>query len=669
MVAGDFGEGRVVAVPLITENSIQRVQDSSDIVEVVESYGVKLKRTGSSFQAVCPFHNEKTPSFNVNPQLQIFKCFGCGVGGGVIKFVQLMERCEFPEAVERLATRAGVTLEYESGRNGDSEKKLANRDRKQALLWACRQAFEYFRAALSAEREGALARDYLLSRGFKQETIDGWGLGWAPDSWDGLLNVYLRKVVALSGEHKADEAKKVGLEAGIFRFSEEKERIYDAFRGRVIFPIFDLQERPIGFGARVLVEKPEAGGKYINTSETPLFMKRSLLFGLNFAAKEIGLTKIAIVVEGYTDTIMCHQYGIRNVVATLGTALTVEHIRLLKRYIHNEGRVVALFDNDNAGKKATRRAIELFMEEDVNLWVLSSLEVKDAGEFLPKFGEARFREFLESAKESFAFVVEEELGSRDFSHDLGGKTVAIERIMELVNRCPNALRRSIMRAKVAEVAGINEEMLPVPEVRNRSRYRAEKTNIGEPGLAEKERFAQTERSSVPLIIDAPKQARKKAERRLLHYMFSDRGWCSEIVDRYPPDEWFEEAEHMCAILIRDEWFITEDDSIRIERLLEKAVKEEVKELLLDFVDFAESGSRERTGSGAAGNAETLNEKELQEILFWIRIDGLKERRQEINAEYAQAELAGAKEIADRLLLEKLSLEKEIRGLNNSETTN
>ena len=658
-------EGLVFVVPLITENSIQRVQDSSDIVEVVESYGVKLKRSGSSFQAVCPFHNEKTPSFNVNPQMQIFKCFGCGVGGGVIKFVQLMERCEFPEAVERLAGRAGITLEYEAGRNGDSEKKTVNRDRKQALLWACRQAFEYFRAALGSEREGAVAREYLQSRGFRQETIDGWGLGWAPDSWDGLLNAYLRKVVALGGEHKTEEAKKVGLEAGIFRFSEEKERIYDAFRGRVIFPIFDLQERPIGFGARVLVEKPEAGGKYINTSETPLFMKRSLLFGLNFAAKEIGLSRTAIVVEGYTDTIMCHQYGIRNVVATLGTALTVEHIRLLKRYIHNDGKVVALFDNDNAGKKATMRAIELFMEEDVNLWVLSSLEVKDAGEFLPKFGEEKFREFLQSAKESFAFVVEQELGGRDFSNDLGGKTSAIEKIMELVNCCPNSLRRSIMRAKVAEVAGINEEMLPVPEGRSKQRYRSERDEDQHADRSRSKSLAGG-KTSVPLIVDAPKQARMKAERRLLHYMFADREWCSEIVDRYPPDEWFEEAEHLCAILIRDEWFASEVDSIRIERLLEKTVREDVKELLLDFVDFSGSGAQRGASPGAGVGDETLNAGELHEILLRIRIEGLKERRQEISAEYAQAELAGAKETADRLLLEKLHLEKEIRGLNNSE---
>ena len=652
-------------MPLISENSIQRVQDSSDIVDIVESYGVKLKRTGSSFLAVCPFHNEKTPSFNVNPQLQIFKCFGCGVGGSAIKFVQLMERCEFPEAIEKLATRAGVTLEYENGRVADPAQAGVNKDKKQALLWACKQAFDYFRAALADDREGAAAREYLLSRGFKKETITGWGLGWAPERWEGLLNSYLKRVVALSGDHKVEQAKEIGLEAGIFRQKDQSDKVYDAFRGRVMFPIFDLQERPIGFGGRVLEEKPESGGKYINTSETPLFMKRNLLFGLNFAAKEIGLTKTAIVVEGYTDTIMCHQYGIRNVVATLGTSLTVEHIRLLKRYIHNDGKVLALFDNDSAGKKATMRAIDLFMEEDVNLWVLSSLEVKDAGEFLPKFGADRFKEFIAGAKESFAYVIEEELGSKDFSGDLGGKTAAIESIMDLVNLCPNLLRRNMMRSKVAEVAGVSENSLPEPKENRRTRYQDSSASDFQKFSRDKGSGSKPKQYASPIIIDAQKQGKLRAEDRLLRYMFLDRQWCDKIVDEYPPDEWYGEVEHLCATLIRDEWFGSNEKRIRVERLLEKTVNEGVKGLLLNFVDFAYSSDKDKHGVKSVGEDESLNAAELDDILSRIRIDGLKDRRDGLSAEHARAELSGNKELADTLLLEKMKIEKEIRGLNIS----
>lgn len=654
-------------MPFIKESSIQRIQENSDIVSVVESYGIKLKRSGSSFLAVCPFHNEKTPSFNVNPQLQIFKCFGCGVGGGVIKFVQLMERCEFPEAVEKLASISGVELEYEQAaeRPGSAGKQATgSRDKKQAVRWACKQAFEYFRASYKDEVEGRRAREYLFARGFNRETVDGWGLGWAPDKWNGLLERYQRRVVALSGEHKREKSLAIGLEAGIFRKKEENQNYYDAFRNRVMFPIFDMQNRPIGFGGRVLEEKPASGGKYINTTETPVFAKRTLLFGLNFAAKEIGLTRTAIVVEGYTDTIMCHQFGVRNVVATLGTSLTVEHVKLLRRYIHNDGKVIALFDNDGAGKKATRRAIDIFMEEDVSLWVLSSLEVKDAGEFLPQFGVERFREFLSTARESFAYIVDEELG-RDFSSDISGKTAAIERVMELVNRCPNLLHRGIMRKKVAEIAGVSEETLPQPLTKKGFGVQSRDSALqGKMDFAREYSGDRTGRSpSVPVILEAKKQGRLKAEDRLLKYMFLQREWCDRIVDQYPPDEWFGETEHLCAALLRDAWFETANRKLQVEKLLEKTVNEDIKGKLLDFIGCAFSDGAGMSGVGSVGEDESLSDTELEDILSRIRTDELKERRDELTAEHAKAELDGNHDLADRLLVEKMMLEKQIRSLS------
>ncbi len=244
---------------LISEDCLRRVQEATDIVALAESYGLKLKRTGSSFLALCPFHNEKSPSFNINPQMQIFKCFGCGVGGGVFKFVQLMERCEFVEAVELCAQRSGIELVYD-GRTSPGQKGQGDDPRK-ALRWANRIAFDYFRASLADPLEGKVARDYLLSRGFTQETINVWGLGWSPDRWDGLLQYYMHEVESRGGAHKKDKALRVGIEAGIFRHNDEADRTYDAFRGRVMFPILDMQMRPVGFGGRVFEEKPEAGGE------------------------------------------------------------------------------------------------------------------------------------------------------------------------------------------------------------------------------------------------------------------------------------------------------------------------------------------------------------------------------------------------------------------------
>ena len=637
-------------VALITEECLRRVQEASDIVALAESYGLKLRRSGSSFLAVCPFHNEKTPSFNINPQLQIFKCFGCGVGGGAFKFVQLMERCEFPEAVELLAQRAGIELAHEvdrSGRAGAGGNRSGADDSRKALRWANRLAFEYFRRCLEDEKEGRAAREYLLGRGFTPETIAAWGLGWAPDSWDGLLNFYLRELESRGGLHKRDKALKVGCEAGIFRFNEEKDRVYDAFRGRVMFPIFDNQQRPVGFGGRVLEEKPEAGGKYLNTSETPLFQKRGLLFGLNCAAKEIGLSRTAIVVEGYTDTIMCHQYGVRNVVATLGTSLTHEHVRLLRRYIQNEGKVVALFDSDNAGRKATERAVEIFMEEGVTLHVLQNLEVKDAGEYLPKYGAEAFQKFLTSAKDSFSYALERTLG-QDFGGDLGRKAASVETLMTLVNRCPNAIRRQMMRRRVAEVAGVDEETLPLPEARALpdqaqapgNRKGLKPTGDGSAALE------AGKRTTVPVLLEARRQGRIRAEKRLLNYMFEDGKWSALVCDEYPPDEWLSHGAHEAAKLLRDAWLAGERP--RLENILIKVVDEEVREFLIGLIDHGE-GAR-------------LSEDELRDILNRLRVEELEERKAALVGRRHEAESAGDREEVGRLLVQTVGIDREIRKL-------
>jgi len=619
-------------VPLISEDSLRKVQEASDIVGLAESYGLKLKRTGSSFLAICPFHNEKTPSFNINPQMQIFKCFGCGVGGGSIKFVQLMERCEFPEAVELLANKSGIDLEYEGG--STAQEASGKSDNRKALRWANRIALEYFRRALKDPREGRVAREYLLSRGFNEETIAAWGLGWSPDLWDGLMNYYLSSLERMGGAHKREKAIEVGREAGIFRYNEEKDRTYDAFRGRVMFPIFDNQQRPIGFGGRVLEEKPEAGGKYLNTSETPVFQKRSLLFGLNFAAKEIGLTKTAIVVEGYTDTIMCHQYGIRNVVATLGTSLTHEHVRLLRRYIQNEGRVVALFDNDNAGKKATDRAIEIFMEEGVTLHVLQNLDVKDAGEYLPKYGAEAFNEFLGKAKDSFSFALEKHLG-QNFSGDLGRKAAAVEALMELVNRCPNAIRREMMRGKVAEVAGVPEETLPQPDVR-KSAYLDPKED--------KPFKSKSFTEHIPLKIDPRKEGVVKTEKRLLYYIYAEKEWCDKICDVFPPCEWFDHSACNAAEILRDEWF--KGQKPKLEDILLRVVDEPVREVLIDLID---------TDKGPE-----LRDEELNSLLNKVEVLKLEERKQSLELLKHDALAESDNERLDKLLVESIEIDRKIR---------
>ncbi|MCC8179992.1 MAG: DNA primase, partial [Planctomycetes bacterium] len=443
---------------LYSQDFLERVRSANELSQVVGSYNVQLKRAGSNLLGLCPFHNEKTPSFNIRPAEQFFRCFGCGAKGDVFRFVQMMERIEFPEAVKILAERAGLQLEFESP--AAARQAVKQSETKSALLWCTSRALDYYEENLY-KPNGAAALEYLLNRGFTRETITRWRLGWAPDSWDGLCGFLLKNAKDSQQKEKVMEYAR---QAGVVRAKEMERgsvRYYDAFRGRVMFPITDIQARPIAFGGRLLEEKPDAGGKYINSSEGRLFEKRKVLFGLSQAAKEIALTGKAVVVEGYTDVVMCHQYGIKNVVATLGTSLTEDHIALLRRHVSAKGGVVAFFDSDAAGEKATRRAIGLFMAEDVPLLVAGGLEPKDAADYLPVHGSERFSRHIEMAEDGFIHVLNRTIGAAK-GRDVGALGNAVREVMELVNTCPDAVKRAIMRHRVAAEAGVPEETLPKP---------------------------------------------------------------------------------------------------------------------------------------------------------------------------------------------------------------
>lgn len=627
-------------MPRIKEDCLRRVQDASDIVAIAESYGLKLRRVGSNFSALCPFHKEKTPSFNLNPKLQIFKCFGCGEAGGVIKFVQKMERCEFVEAVGQLAQRAGITLEYEGGA---APRGAPAADAKKPLYWANKVAYAYFRRCLGDDaRGGGRAREYLRGRGFTDDTVNAWGLGWAPDEWDGLLNFCAAEVRRHSSdESKVEKAARFGVEAGVFRYNQEKKRTYDTFRGRVMFTIFDAQNRPVAFGGRVFEEKPDNGGKYINTPETPLFEKRKTLFGLNYAAKEIGASKQAIVVEGYVDTIMCHQHGIRNVVATLGTALTPEHVALLRRYVGPDGRVVALFDADEAGRRATERAVDVFMEKDLPLSVLQGLEVKDAGEFLPKFGAEKFREFLATAKDSFLYVLENHLG-RNFGDDLAAKSAAVAKVMATVNLCPNAIRRQLMRQKVAELARVDENLLPTPAPARPGAARAESPATAAPAAA-----GAPGPSPLGAVLEPGRKRQRQSERLLLRYMAADANWCAHVADVFPPDEWHFSDMHQVAAMLRDAW--QSGRAPDLSMMLLQTTDEDVRAVLIDLVEPATSPE--------------LTDEELRTLLQRIAGGDAQARRRALEERLAQAESRGDDAATAELLRELSDLNRQLRNLD------
>ncbi|WP_446898762.1 DNA primase [Clostridium sp. LBM24168] len=354
---------------MISEDVIQKVKDENDIVDVI-SESVKLKRTGRNYIGLCPFHHEKTPSFSVSGDKQIYKCFGCGEAGNVITFIMKTKNLSFPEAVELLADRANIDIDY------DEDKNRSRRNSFKKLYRLNVEAARYFFSCLKRNEK---ARNYLLNREITTNTMRRFGLGYSVDSWNAMLK-YLRK----RGFTELDMLS-VGL---IIR--NRQGNYYDRFRNRIIFPVFDYRGRIIGFGGRVMDDsKP----KYLNSPETSLFKKGTNLYGLNFAIKN-NISKTLIIVEGYMDCISLHQYGITNTVASLGTALTTGQAKLMKRYVD---KVIIAYDSDTAGQMATLRGLNILKNVGLDVRVLLIPMGKDPDEFIRKNGKEKFLRLIEKS--------------------------------------------------------------------------------------------------------------------------------------------------------------------------------------------------------------------------------------------------------------------------------
>lgn len=364
-------------MPWYTEEQIEEVRAANDIVNVIGSY-VKLKRSGGSYTGLCPFHNEKTPSFSVNPARQMYKCFGCGAGGSVITFVMEYENYTFPEALESLAERAGITLKAEEADGYHKEQESI----KMKLLEINRKAGSFYYAILKSA-QGKTGYDYLKSRGLSDETIRHFGLGYAGQ---GSMNLYN----FLKHEGYGDDILK---ETGLFKIDERGA--YDKFFNRVIFPIMDANSRVIGFGGRVM---GDAKPKYLNSPETKLFDKSRNLFGLNYA--KLGKNKNMVLCEGYMDVIALHQAGFTNAVASLGTAFTIQQAGIIKRYTDE---VLLTYDSDQAGQKAALRAIPILRQAGINARIIHMEPYKDPDEFIKGLGADEFKNRMDNAENSFFF--------------------------------------------------------------------------------------------------------------------------------------------------------------------------------------------------------------------------------------------------------------------------
>lgn len=418
-----------------------------DIVELIAGY-IPLKKAGRNFKALCPFHHEKTSSFTVSPDRQIYHCFGCGAGGNAFNFLMQYERLEFPEAVEILAKKAGVILpEAET-----IDQKTAGLTTQ--LYKVNEMAVAYYEAVLNSP-SGAPARNYLLKRGINEKIAKASRLGFALDNWDALINHLRSKNTSLALLEKA----------GLI-LNKEGGGYYDRFRNRIIFPIFDMKSRPVGFGARVLVTDNETANgdtlaKYVNSPETPIYTKGKHLYGLNLAKDAIRDKDSAAVVEGYLDFISPYARGLENIVASQGTALTQDQARLLKRYSNN---VIMVYDGDAAGEIATLRTLDIFIEEGMSVKVVSLPEGFDPDSFVSKQGIEKFREKIERAEGLFDYKLKI-LKSRYHSKEIEGKAKISAEMLTTIKKFKNAVLKSEYIKRLAQELDIREDAL-LEELKN-----------------------------------------------------------------------------------------------------------------------------------------------------------------------------------------------------------
>jgi len=460
----------------------EKVKQQADIVRLVGDY-VRLKKSGQNFLGLCPFHPEKTPSFAVHPTKQIYHCFGCGAGGDVFKFVMEMEKVAFPEALRLVAEKVGVRLPERAPRT--PEEATATRLRT-ALVKLHEQAAAFYAEQLTQTKEGRLARAYLNDRGLTDETVQAFGLGYAPGAGDALL----RRLRELGARPEALEA------SGLVN-KDERGALYDRFRRRVLFPIATESGRIVAFGGRALGEDTP---KYMNSPETPIYSKSRVLYNLHRAKEALRKQNYAVLVEGYLDCIGAHTAGVTNVVASCGTSLTPEQVRLLGRSTHN---VVVNFDPDAAGVAATERSLNLLLEQGFQVRVLALPAGTDPDSFVQQQGAAAYREKIKESKPYLDYLVERARGEHDWrSQD--GKIAALNFLLPYLARVPNKIRRSEWATELAQRLLIDEALIreelrrAAQERRTEIKLRPEAKALVERGPAK-----PAERRLLQILLDNP----------------------------------------------------------------------------------------------------------------------------------------------------------------------
>ena len=571
----------------IPENFLQEVSDRNDIADVVSGYVRLNKKSGSNLFGLCPFHSEKTPSFSVAPDKQIYHCFGCGKGGGVFNFIMEIENLTFPESVEFLAKRVGLQVPEEN--RDDPESR-----RREQLLKLNKDAGRFFYKQFLSEA-GAPAQDYALRRGLTPDTVKKFGLGYAPDTWDSLV-----KAMKALGYSEG-----LMLQAGLVR-KGKKGGVYDTFRNRLMFPVFDVRGNVIGFSGRIL---GDGEPKYMNSPETPVFNKSKNLFGMNLAKK----TKLGYVIlcEGNVDVVALHQAGFDNAVASLGTSLTPEQARLISRYVNE---VVIAYDGDTAGQKATARAIGILEKLDVKVRVLTMTGAKDPDEYIKKFGADGFRNLLEKSEDHTDYT----LGKIKEQYDLSvpeSKLNFLKEAEQYIATFSGKAEREVYAMRVADMIGVSSQAVrdDVENIRRRNSKRNKRQ-------AEKQEISAATKSPIRSIrYENTRSA--MAEEGVIRLLYKD----SQLFDRITPPEPEQFTVPELGNIYRAIRNLGRHDDVTIPKLSGELSGDEISLLtvilqkpetvangqkaLSDYIEIMESERRNRQGDmDLASFADTMRKK-------------------------------------------------------------
>ena len=562
----------------IPEKFIQDLVDRSDIVDVVSGYVRLSKRSGANMFGLCPFHSEKTPSFSVSPDKQIYHCFGCGKGGGVISFIMEIENLSYPEAVAFLAKRAGMQMPEET----DSAE-----GRKRARMLALnKDAARWFYAQLS-QPAGAPAVAYIQKRGISPAMVKNFGLGAAPDTWDGLRDAMREKGYTENELFDAGLVKR-GRQGGF----------YDAFRNRLMFPVIDVRGNVIGFSGRIL---GDGEPKYLNSPETLVFNKSRNLFALNLAKKS--KSGYIILSEGNIDVVSLHQAGFDSAVASLGTSLTPEQARLISRYTNE---VIIAYDNDGAGLKASQRAIGIMEKLDIKVRVLRMNGAKDPDEYIKTKGPEAFRKLLEGSENQMDYRLKAIYNKYDLSQD-DQKVDYLREAYELVARQPDPIRREVYAARIADVAHLKDEVVKKDIERMRDRILKGAKAIEQKEESQPERIFQP--ASRDLKYKDTKSAAAEEELIALLYLYPEliktpglphfSDFSSPVLGQI--------YEKMCI-------HISNNSMVNMNTLTDGFSKEEI-ELLTKIIQGSElsRNNRQRSRNGIYDFIKIINEeKQLRE---------------------------------------------------------